>query len=165
MSNTDRMDKDGNIIFKVGDIIRRKTNQKSSIFLSDVDRPDENFRVRYVDCSDDVCIEYLDGTAADTFSHDFRWSYKNFELVYPNDFSKMTSFINMDLEQLKTFNPKNVADGKKLAEDEKATLEVSEAKRMFKDLTNAKEEQERIIKVAQERLKTINENLNLFRIK
>ena len=43
-----------------------------------------------------------------------------------------------DIETLKTFNPKNLSEGKRQAEEEKANYEASEAKKSYTALINQK---------------------------
>ena len=68
-----------------------------------------------------------------------------------------------DIETLKTFNPKNLSEGKRQAEEEKANYEASEAKKAYTALINKKEELERIIKTTNEELKKVKESLAVFK--
>ena len=68
----------------------------------------------------------------------------------------------MDIETLKTFNKKNLAEGRKQAEEDKANYEATESKNAYKGLVDREETQERIIKVAKEELKKIGDDLKLF---
>jgi hypothetical protein len=90
---------------------------------------------------------------------------RELRLVSDESESPLTSNDKMDVEKLKTFNPKNLAEGKKQAELEKANYEASESKKAYKELIDQKEEQERKIKVANEELEKINEKLKVFKSK
>jgi predicted nuclease with TOPRIM domain len=68
-----------------------------------------------------------------------------------------------DIETLKSFNPKNLSEGKRQAEEEKANYEASEAKKSYTALINQKEELERIIKTTNEELKKVKESLAVFK--
>ena len=68
----------------------------------------------------------------------------------------------MDIETLKTFNKKNLVEGKKQAETDKANYEATESRNAYKRLVDRKEEQERIIRVAEEELTSIKDDLKLF---
>jgi len=68
-----------------------------------------------------------------------------------------------DIETLKSFNPKNLSEGKRQAEEEKANYEASEAKKSYTTLINKKEELERIIKTTNEELKKVKESLAVFK--
>jgi hypothetical protein len=90
---------------------------------------------------------------------------KELKLFSDESKSPLTSNDKMDIEKLKTFNPKNLAEGKKQAEEDKAYYEAKEAKKVYEGLINEKEEQDRLIKVANEKLKEINEKLKVFKSK
>ena len=68
----------------------------------------------------------------------------------------------MDKETLKTFSKDNLAEGKRKAEEDKASYEATESKNAYKKLVDRKEEQERKIKVAKEELKVIGDDLKVF---
>lgn len=68
-----------------------------------------------------------------------------------------------DIETLKSFNPKNLSEGKRQAEEEKDNYEASEAKKAYTALINQKEELERIIKTTNEELKKVKESLAVFK--
>jgi hypothetical protein len=68
----------------------------------------------------------------------------------------------MDFEKIKEFDKKNLVEGKKKSEEEKATYEATEAKKFYTDLINRKEEQQRKVKIANEEIKQLDEQLKVF---
>lgn len=91
--------------------------------------------------------------------HDGLQYQGNFKLSSKNI---QSSKNKMETETLKIFNPKNLAEGKKEAIKEKANYELTESKKAYKILIDSKEEQERIIKLAQEKVKELNKKLAIF---
>jgi len=69
--------------------------------------------------------------------------------------------VKMD-EEIKTFNKKNLKEAKRLAVEQKNNREVVDAQYAYEALIDAKETEERKIKVAKEKLVEINEDLKIF---
>ena len=83
--------------------------------------------------------------------------------ILASSFKLADSETKMEADKLKNFNPKNLAEGKKRAEQERAEYETQEAKKVYTDLINKRDEQNRIKKEADEKLKEINKELNVFK--
>ena len=89
--------------------------------------------------------------------------YRGNHLFGSLELVKSSCCKKMDAETLKTFNKKNLVEGRKQAEKEKANYEAEESRRAYVGLINRKETQERAIKVANEELEEVEEDLKLFK--
>jgi hypothetical protein len=85
-------------------------------------------------------------------------AYKPENLVLLNKFQNN----KMDSDTLKGFSPKNLADAKKLAEDELAQTEINTAKAVYLELAKKKREEESKIKDANTEIKEIDKQLGVF---
>lgn len=105
---------------------------------------------------------------------------KHFELVEPKTKSfdiykacyegykantKKMEESNMEFEEIKKFNKKNLAEAKKQAESEKANEEVRIAKIEYYNLIDSRDRLIRDITVKQEELKEVQKKLNAFESK
>lgn len=160
--------KNENISFKIGDRVKRKKSECEDIWeryckkdFKPLQDPEGIFEVENVERTGEIRLKYnLDG---------FYYNPINFELVEQSEFKSSefpkTPENKMDIETLKTFSPKNLVEGKKQAEEEKANYEASESKKFYVNSMNEKESQERIIRIANEELKEINKKLGVFKSK
>jgi hypothetical protein len=113
----------------------------------------------------------MDAVMRSRYDARLNYEYRDYSLVStPRGSSVVKDYIEAkggnkmtDIETLKTFNPKNLSEGKRQAEEEKANYEASEAKKSYTALINQKEELERIIKTTNEELKKVKESLAVFK--
>lgn len=94
-----------------------------------------------------------------------KWVFSKFWKVVEeetNNKEESSKKETMEIEELKTFSEENLADGKERAEEDKANYEAEEAKKAYTALVDRKEAQERIIRVAKEELKKIEDDLKIF---
>lgn len=87
-----------------------------------------------------------------------------FELIEPIDKPLTVKGGEMETE-LKNFSPSNLAQAKKLAEEELSLTEINTAKAVYLDLAKKKKEQENKIKDANKEIKELDKQLNVFRVK
>ena len=118
---------------------------------------------------EEVKEDIMDAVMRSIYNSKLKYEYGTLLLV-SNPFCRPISYIKAkggnqmtDIETLKSFNPKNLSEGKRQAEEEKANYEASEAKKSYTALINKKEELERIIKTTNEELKEVKESLAVFK--
>jgi len=121
--------------------------------------------IHYEEVKEDI----RDAVMRSIYNSKLKYEYKILPFV-SNPLCRPISYIEAeggnqmtDIETLKTFNPKNLSEGKRQAEEEKANYEASEAKKYYTALINQKEELERIIKTTNEELKKVKESLAVFK--
>jgi hypothetical protein len=133
------------------------TEEHNSEYVGDI----ENY--------EEVKEDIMDAVMSSIYNSKLKYEYKILPFV-SNPLCRPISYIEAeggnqmtDIETLKSFNPKNLSEGKRQAEEEKANYEASEAKKYYTALINQKEELERIIKTTNEELKKVKESLAVFK--
>lgn len=127
--------------FKVGDRVKRISGKCAGMYIGDVS-----------------IVLSVGSTCVELSGYSGQHLISNLSLVCRSSCSN-----TMDKETLKAFNKDNLAEGKRQAEEDKANYEATEAKRAYVSMVDRKETQERIVKVAEEELKEIKEELKLFK--